>query len=72
MRYLLHNYPSIILINDELIRSASNMFTLYTCKDNHVWGSKSPKESDLVALKAEVKKFKGDPQLAGKITKNYR
>ena len=61
-----HNYPSSTLTIDELIRSASNMYTLCTHKDNHVWGSKLAGESEIVALKAELKK---NQQLAGKITK---
>ena len=34
-------------------------------------GSKSPEESEIVALKAEVGQLKGNLQLAGKIMKKY-
>ena len=33
-------YPNSALTIDDLIRSASNMYTLCTHKDNHIWGSK--------------------------------
>ena len=61
------NYPSSTLTIDDLIRSTSNMCTLHTHKDNHVWGSQSPEESEIVALKAQVGQLKGNLQLAGKI-----
>ena len=64
------NYPSSALAIKELIRSASNMYTLCTCKDNYSWGSKSPEESEIVALKVEVGQLKGNLQLAGKIMKS--
>ena len=52
------NYPNRTLTVDELIRLASNMYNLCTCKDGHVWGSKLLKKSELVALKTEVGKLK--------------
>ena len=45
---------SSTLIIDEPIRSASIIYTIHTCKDNHVWGSKFPEESEIVALKADI------------------
>ena len=39
---------------DEIIRSASNMYTFHTFKDNLVWGSTSPEEPKIVALKVKV------------------
>ena len=65
------DYPSSTLTVDEIIRSPSNMYTLHTFKNNYVWGSKSPKESEIAALKAEVGELKGHLQLAGKIMKKY-
>ena len=53
-------YPKSALTIDELIRSASNIYTLCTCKDNHVCGSKSPENSEIVDLKAEVGQLKGN------------
>ena len=47
------------------------MYTLYIYKDNLAWGSKSPEESEIVALKAEVGQLKGNLQLAGKVMKKY-
>ena len=50
---------------------SSNMYTLCTCKDNYIWGSKSPEESEIVALESEVEQLKGNLQLAGKNMKKY-
>ena len=52
------NYLSSTLTINELIRLASNMYTLCTHKDSHVQGSKSPEESEIDVLKAEVGQWK--------------
>ena len=65
------NYPVSAFTIDELIRAATNLYTIHTYKVNYVWGSKSPEESEIVVLKAEVGQLKGNLQLAGKIMKKY-
>ena len=70
--YMKHknNHPSSTLTVDELIRLASNMYTLCTHKDNHVWESKSPEESEIVALKAEVEQLRGNYSWLEKLCKS--
>ena len=57
-------------VSSLLMSSSDQQVTFYTCKDNNVWGSKSPEESEIVTLKAEVRQLKGNLQLTGKIMKS--
>ena len=59
------NYLSSTLTIDEFIRSVP------TYKNNHICGSKSPEELEIVALKAVVGQVKRNLQFAGKIMKKY-